>query len=313
MTREGQAFAQIDGIGRNSWMLRMARIGSEHGLFDRIGKSHLALFVDEGDTLLVAFDRAERARDVAADGMPAGFEMVRRRSWSLLSILAQGETWFLDDALTRFFQTLHKRGVFDGYRRVIFYGVGPDCGFAATTFARFAPGALVLSAGPVATLDPARAPFERRFRSARRLPFTGPMGFGPAGIAAAGHALILHDPTEIAPAAHGALYSGANVTRVGLPHAGRDFSRILQEGEAAMPVLRLLERGEATPEAVRAALKEACRRNPGTMVRRTRAALVQGHPAARRAPRRTGACALGRQAARGPAGRGAAAAPTEGA
>jgi hypothetical protein len=112
MTREGQAFAQIDGIGRNSWMLRMARIGSEHGLFDRIGKSHLALFVDEGDTLLVAFDRAERARDVAADGMPAGFEMVRRRSWSLLSIMAQGETWFLDDALTRFFQTLHKRGVF---------------------------------------------------------------------------------------------------------------------------------------------------------------------------------------------------------
>jgi hypothetical protein len=56
--------------------------------------------VDEGDTLLVAFDRADRARDVAADGLPAGFEMVRRRSWSLLSIMAQGETWFLDDALT---------------------------------------------------------------------------------------------------------------------------------------------------------------------------------------------------------------------
>jgi hypothetical protein len=32
---------------------------------------------------------------------------------------------------------------------------------------------------------------------------------------------------------------------------------------------------------VRAALKEACRRNPGTMVRRARAALVQGRPSAR--------------------------------
>lgn len=256
----------------------MAQIGAEHGLFDRIGENHLSLYVDEGDTLLVAFDRAERARDIAEGGMPAGFEMVRRRSWSLLSVMAQGETWFLDDALLRFFRTLHTRGVFDGFSRVIFYGVGPDCGFAACAYARFAPGASVLSAGPVATLDPSRTPFERRFRSARRLPFTGPLGYGPHGIASARRTVILFDPSEIAPAAHAALYTGANVIRVGLPHAGRDFSRILQEAEASIPVLRLLERDQATPAAVRAALKDACRRNPGTMVRKARAALVQGHP-----------------------------------
>jgi hypothetical protein len=75
-----------------------------------------------------------------ADGLPAGFEMVRRRSWSLLSIMAQGDTWFLDDALTRFFRTLHPRP-FSRFSRVIFYGVGPDCGFAACAYARFAPGA----------------------------------------------------------------------------------------------------------------------------------------------------------------------------
>jgi hypothetical protein len=278
MTREGQAFAQIDGIGRNSWMLRMARIGSEHGLFDRIGKSHLALFVDEGDTLLVAFDRAERARDVAADGMPAGFEMVRRRSWSLLSIMAQGETWFLDDALTRFFQTLHKRGVFDGYRRVIFYGVGPDCGFAATTFARFAPG----RAGALG-----RPRGHARSR-ARALRTAVPQRTAPA----------LHRPDGLRPRR-----DRGRRTRADPPRPDRDRPRrpcralfrrerdprrpapcgprLLPHpagGEAAIPVLRLLEKGEATPEAVRAALKEACRRNPGTMVRRTRAALVQGHP-----------------------------------
>jgi hypothetical protein len=104
---EGHDSAQVSGIGQNTWMGRMAQIGGEHGLFERIGENHLGLYVDEGDTLLVAFDRADRARDIATDGLPAGFEMVRRRSWSLLSIMAQGETWFLDDALTRFFRTLH--------------------------------------------------------------------------------------------------------------------------------------------------------------------------------------------------------------
>jgi hypothetical protein len=116
MRKDGSDFAQTREIGQNTWMGRMAQIGSDHGLFDRIGENHLTLFVDEGDTLIVAFDRAERARDIAADGLPAGFEMVRRRSWSLLSIMAEGDTWFLDAALTRFFRTLHSRGLFRGFR-----------------------------------------------------------------------------------------------------------------------------------------------------------------------------------------------------
>jgi hypothetical protein len=204
--------------------------------------------------------------------------MVRRRSWSLLSIMAQGDTWFLDDALTRFFRTLQARGLFRRFTRVIFYGVGPDCGFAACTYARFAPGARVLAAGPVATLDPARAPFERRFRSARRLPFPGPMGFGPAGIATADRALILHDPTEFAPAAHAALYPGRTSRASACPMRAATSPASCRRRRPAIPVLRLLEKGEADTAAVRAALKEACRRNPGTMVRRARAALVQGRP-----------------------------------
>ena len=119
---------------------------------------------------------------------------------------------------------------------------------------RFAPGARVLAAGPVATLDPARAPFERRFRSRPAPAFPGSrLGFGPAGLATAGRALVLYDPTEIAPAAHAALHTGPNVTRLGLPHAGRDFSRILQEAEASIPVLRLLDarRGQPPPRCAR--------------------------------------------------------------
>ena len=113
MMEHGHKVAEISKIGQNSWAGRMARIGAEHGLFDRIGKNHLGLYVEEGDTLLVAFDRAERARETAADGLPAGFEMVRRRSWSLLSIMATSDTWFLDDTLLLFFRVFR---VFRGYR-----------------------------------------------------------------------------------------------------------------------------------------------------------------------------------------------------
>jgi hypothetical protein len=303
MTTEGQAFAQIDGIGQNTaGSAAWRRSGPSTGCSTESERIIWALFVDEGDTLLVAFDRAERARDVAADGMPAGFEMVRRRSWSLLSIMAQGETWFLDDALTRFFRTLHKRGVFDGYRRVIFYGVGPDCGFAATAPSPASRPARWCSGGRPRGHARSRARALRAALPQRTAPalHRARWASGPPGIATAGQALILHDPTEFAPPPRPRSIPGANVTRVGLPYAGRDFSRILQEARPPCRSCAFLNGGRPTPEAVRAALKEACRRNPGTMVRRTRAALVQGHPRRAGLLAEHGACAHGRQAARAP-------------
>jgi hypothetical protein len=258
-------------------MRRIAQIGAEHGLHDRIGKRHLGLFVEEGDTLLVAFDRADRAWSEAYDGLPAGFEMVRRRSWSLLSVMALGETWFRDPALARFFRTLQRSGVLGGYSSIVFYGVGPECGFAACVYSATMPGARVLAASPVATLNHDEVPFERRFRAARRLDFSGPFGHAPRALRAASEVMILYDPTETADAAQAALFSGPGTTRVGLPYAGRDFGRILHGEEACVPLLRMLGHGRAEASRVRHALRTPCRENPGTMIRRTRAALVQGH------------------------------------
>lgn len=278
MSDRGQT-PEVEGdTGQADWMDRMAGIGAAHGLFDRVGSRHLSLFVEEGDTLLVAFDRAERVRETSPDGFPAGFEMVRRRSWSLLSIMSEGETWFRGAALARFFRALGASGVFSGFGRVLFYGVGPDCGFAACVFSRFAPGARVLAANPVATLDPASVPFERRFRDARRLDFSGPLGNAARALALSEAALILFDPTEIAEAAQAALFTGPRVTRLGLPHAGRDLGLILRDREVSVPILRALENGPPNTAVIRALMQEPCREAPGTMIRRARAALVQGHP-----------------------------------
>ncbi len=271
------ASSDLDAARRDPWLERMHQIGADHGLCDRIGARHLGLFVEEGETLLVAFDRADRVWAEAADGLPAGFEMVRRRSWSLLSIMALGETWFRGPELERFFGALGSSGMLDGYTSVVFYGVGPECGFAACTWSAALPGARVLAASPAATLAHDEVPFERRFRAMRRLDFSGPRGHAPRALEAAADALVLYDPTETLDAAQAALFTGANTTRVALPYAGRDLERLLHVEEACVPVLRMLARGKRSAARVRQALKLPCRENAGTMIRRARAAMVQGH------------------------------------
>jgi len=278
MRHPGPSDEQTLGLGRDGWLRHMSQIGSDHGLFDEIGAAHHGLFVEEGDTLLIAFDRADRVWRDSPDGLPDGFEMVRRRSWSLLSILSEGRTWFRDPALPRFFAALRGTGLLKRYRSVIFYGVGPDCGFAACAFSRIVPGARVLAANPVATLAAREAPFERRFRSARRLDFGGPLGHGGRSLATASEAVILYDPLDTADAAQAALLTGPSVTRVGLPFAGPSLPEMLRRGGGGVPLLRLLERGDASQADIREALKTPLRENADTMLRRTRAALVRDLP-----------------------------------
>jgi hypothetical protein len=268
-----------DGPGSEDWLHRLSRVGAAHGLFDRIGMRHAGLFIDKAsDTLLVAFDRSDHAWAGRPDGLPAGFEMVDAAAWSLLSVVADGETWFRGPELARFFEALQSTRLLARYRAVLFFGIGADCGFAASVYARFAPGARVLMAAPVATLDPGEAPFERRFRSARRLGFRGPLGHGGRALEAAGPSVLLYDPLDVGQAAQAALFTRGNVLRVGLPYAGHDFRAILQEGGAMVPLLRRLARGAPSAQEVRHLLKAPCRENASTMLRRARAALVRDQP-----------------------------------
>jgi hypothetical protein len=267
------------GLRADPWLRRLARIGRAEGLFDRIGARHAGLFVDRSrETLLVSFDRADRSWALREDGLPVGFGMVEQDGWSLLSVVSDVETWFRDPELARFFGALEGAGFLSRYGAVIFAGIGADCGFAASVFTRFAPGARALLAAPVATLDPDCAPFERRFRAARRLPFRGALGHGGRAVAEAGPAIVLYDPVDVGQAAQAALFASPNVLRLGLPYGGRDLSQILRDGGGMAALLRLLRDGTPEARAVRAALKVPCRSSGGTMLRRARAALVRDQP-----------------------------------
>jgi hypothetical protein len=277
--RNTPASPSRDGGEPPDWLERLSRLGAENGVFDRIGPRHAGLFLAPGrKRLLVTFDRSDAPWARRTDGLPAGVEVGHEGAWSVLSVISHGETWFRGSELARFFEALQTSGLWSRYPSVLFFGIGADCGFAAAVYSRFAPGARVLAAAPVATLDPTEAPFERRFRAARRLEFRGPLGHGARALEAAGPSVVLYDPVDMAEAAQAALYASPNVLRVGLPFAGRDFDAILREGGGLAPLLDLLAEGAPAAAAVRAALKAPCRRSRGTMLRRARAALVREQP-----------------------------------
>lgn len=262
------------GLSHADWLGRMSEIGRSHGFFERVGAEHLALFVQEGDTLLVSFDRAARVFAEEADGLPLGFEAVQKREWSLLSIQSVGDSWFRAPDLVAFFDRLADAGFFASFAQVIFLGFGPACGHAACAYSSAAPGASVLASAPAATLDPELAGFDRRFRRDRKRDFSR-YGDAPALIGAARDVVILVDPADPATGAHAAQFRGPNVTRAPLRFTGPAPHRLVTGGGILVAMLRALANGRLTRARV-AALVRPVRRVDATYLWRL-AQIAQSH------------------------------------
>lgn len=213
---------------RADWQARIGEIGKMHGFFERLGRDHFALYVQEGNTLLVSFDEIDRVIEKGDDALPVGFEAVKKREWSMLSILSDGRTWFRDQGLYRFFDKLSDEGFFDSFDQVIFLGAGPMCGHAAATYSVAAPGAKVLVLSPAATLDREAAPFELRFRAAWRKDFTSRYGYAPDMIDAAAQTFVIYDPLEVLDASHAALFRAKTCRRLRFRGAGASILSLLE-------------------------------------------------------------------------------------
>lgn len=280
MTSQPPDMAQLpptgpSGLGKVDWFARLSRIGGAHGFFERLGKEHLGLFVQEGDTLVVSFDQAARVYGEQADGLPLGFEAVRKREWSLLSILSLGDPWFRAADLVAFFDRLADDRFFDSFETVIFLGFGPTNGHAACAFSAAAPGALVLASAPAATLDPERAGFDRRFLAARRCDFTR-YGDAPSLLSGAREAVILFDPTDPLSAAHAAQFRGKTITLAPLRFTGPAPHRLILDGGLLMTFLGALAKGRLSRERVARLLRPVRRADPGYLLRLARTAQTQG-------------------------------------
>ncbi|MHC0053979.1 phosphoadenosine phosphosulfate reductase [Actibacterium sp. D379-3] len=201
-----------DDMSERAWFPHLSTVGNDRGEFERLGRSHAALFVNETPTLLVSFETADSLGD-APDSMPKAFDLAEDAGWSMLTLLTDSENWFRDPAVYGYFDQLVDNGFFEEFDRVVFYGAGM-CGYAAAAFSVAAPGATVIALCPQATLDPRVTEWDPRFRAHRRLSFTDRYGYAPDMLEAANHAFILYDPDVSLDSIHAALFTRPNVSKL---------------------------------------------------------------------------------------------------
>lgn len=235
----------LAGLDKAAWKAGLTAIAEECGMFQPLGPRHFATFVDEGDTLLVSFETVGGIRSLSEDALPLGFELVRRKGWSHLCIISDGDTWFRDPLLYGFFDRLIDDGFFEDFDRIVFYGAGP-CAYAAAAFSVAAPGATVLAIQPQATLDPRMTEWDDRFADMRRVSFTDRYGYAPDMLDAASQAFVLYDPRVQLDAMHATLFQRRNVTRLRLWHMGEALQTGLIEMKLLIPMIAAAGAGKLT-------------------------------------------------------------------
>ena len=201
---------------RASWLAAIDDIGEEAGYFQTLGAKHWAYFADDGATLLVTFETVEAIRANASQ-LPSGDVVARKNGWSHLCIIAEGDTWYRDPSVYRFFDRQVDDAFFEDFDSVVFYGAGMG-GYAACAFSVTAPGATVLAVTPRATLDPARVSWDKRDMAHRRLDFTTRYGYAPDMTEGAGQVFVVYDPEFAPDAAHAGLFQRPWVTPLCTKH-----------------------------------------------------------------------------------------------
>lgn len=203
---------------RTEWVARLEQVTEESGYFYNLGQRHYAFFADEGTTLLVTFETLSNVM-ATPDQLPAVHDFARKHGWSLLTIIADGETWYRDPAVYAFFDRQVDDCFFEDFDRVLFYGAGMG-GYAACAFSVASPGAQVLALNPRASLAGREVCWDRRILSARRLDFTSRYGYAPEMLEGAGKVVVIHDLTLREEAMHSALFRAPWVTRLSAPLMG---------------------------------------------------------------------------------------------
>lgn len=214
-----------DTAATDEWLAAMDAVAEEDGYLEPLGKRHWAFFAETGPELLVTFERAEaiRARE---DRMPEAWALAKENGWSLLTIIAEGETFWRDPRVWGYFDRMVDDAFFDDFDRVLFHGAG-DGGYAAAAYVVAAPGARALLVAPRATMDPAIAGFDRRHIGARRLDWSSRYGYAPDMTEGASRVWLVHDPLNAMDAAHAALFRRPWVTMLRTRRTGEATEKAL--------------------------------------------------------------------------------------
>ena len=242
---DGQAMTggMMAEMSDSAWRARLEELGDEQGYFEPLGRGHSAFFSDEGPVLIVSFET--RAAIRAREGqMPLGYDIAREAGHSSLTLIADEDSWFRDPAIYAYFDRLVDEAFFEDFDRVVFYGAGPGCGYAAAAYAVAAPGATLIAVQPQATLDPRVTGWDDRFRAHRRMNFTDRYGVAPQMVEGLGRAFVIFDPAQTADAMHAALFARAPVELLQCRYLGADIARLLTEMNVLDAMLEAAAAGE---------------------------------------------------------------------
>lgn len=230
-----------------TWLARIEALCDADGYIQPLGPKHWAMFIEDSPEIIVSFERLE---DILArpDQLPLGYELARAQGWSHLCLIADGETWYRDGHVYRYFDRLVDDAFFEDFDQVLFFGAGPQA-YGACAFAVAAPGATVLAISPRASLSPRVAGWDRRHPQARRLDFTHRYGYGPDMVEAAARVFLLHDPTVAEDAMHAALYQADHITHLAMARVGGQPEVALAQTQLLAPItLAAMERSLTAAE-----------------------------------------------------------------
>lgn len=225
--------------------MAMLAIAEGDGDFLPLGDRHWAFFAEERPILLVTFEDAAAIRD-REDNLPEHFALAKARGWSILTIIAEGETWWRDPAVFRYFDRLSDDGFLEDFDRVIFYGAGP-AGYAAAAYSITAPGAELVLVAPRATLDPTLAGWDERHRIARRINFRNRYGYAPDLTESASRVWVIHDPLHRPDAMHAALFQRPWVMNLYARYTGEGTEDTLREMRVLDRILEAAMEGKLSP------------------------------------------------------------------
>ncbi len=200
------------------WAAKLEKLTEDSGYFHHLGAHHSALFIDEGSKLLVCFETLAEVMSTP-DQLPRGHELAKARGWSMLCLIADGETWYRDPAVYAFFDRQVDDSFFEDFDHVLFYGAGMG-GYAACAYSVASPGSQVFALNPRATLDPEQTRWDTRTRRASRLDFTSRYGYAPDMLEGCARATVVHDPQLPAEAMQAALFRAPYITRLSAPYLG---------------------------------------------------------------------------------------------
>lgn len=240
--------SQLAGLDGDDWVSAVEDLSEDHGYFEFLGPKHFASFLQAGPKLLVTFENADTIRENLPGAEPRGYAFTRHDGWSHLALVSEGESWFRDGYVYRYFDRLIDDGFFEDFDDVLFYGAHAGA-YAAAAFSVAAPGARVIAIRPQATLDPRITGWDNRHISDRKQDFNSRYGYAPEMIDAAERAYIVFNPAQRLDAMHAALFTKSNVTMLRSVGLGWKLDSIFDAIDCHDDLIRMAMAGDLNPES----------------------------------------------------------------